>query len=381
MKRKGIIKTREFIKLRTKDTSNGNQSLYLDIYKEGKRSYEFLKLYLIPELTPEDKSANRETIREAEMIKARRNWELYCTIMENSADEQPTHELSLIEWLRHYSQRKLEKGQSDAYHKQINKAIKHLLTYRKDDIKLSDVNKEYCVGYINYLNSTSLALTTTVSYFRCLSCALNTAVNEGVIPSNPINQISKDDKIRLPDSSRNYLTINEIMKIIATPCKNEEVKRAYLFSCMTGLRLSDIKNLKWENLEKDEERWKVTILTVKTQKYLCLPLSNEAIEWLPKRSGTRDPYIYHLPSDSYANVVIKKWMIRSGINKYITFHTARHTYATMLITLGADIYTVSKLLGHSQIKTTQVYAKIVDKKKEEAISRIPRFTAHSDDKV
>lgn len=295
--------------------------------------------------------------------------------------EKPLQEVSLVEWLQNYSQRKLEKGQSDAYSKQINKTIKHILAYRDDHIKLIDVDKSYCLGFIQYLKHTHLAVTTTACYFRCLSCALNAAENEGMIPINPIGQISKDEKIKLPDNSRCYLTINEIMTIIGTPCQNKEVKRAYLFSCMTGLRFSDIKNLKWENLEREEGRWKATIRIIKNQKILCLPLSDEAMQWLPNRNDKQDTHIFHLPSDPHVNAVLRKWVIQSGINKYITFHTARHTYATMLITLGADIYTVSKLLGHSQIKTTQVYAKIVDKKKDQAISLIPHFSTNIEDNI
>lgn len=102
----------------------------------------------------------------------------------------------------------------------------------------------------------------------------------------------------------------------------------------------------------------------KTQKTLYLPLSDEALKWMPERGEAKDTdKVFHLPYATYINVVLKTWAQDSGITKTVTFHTARHTFATMMLTLGADLYTTSKLLGHTQVKTTQIYAKIVDKKR------------------
>lgn len=140
MKRIGIIKIREFVSLRFRRTSKGNQSLFSDIYKDGKRSYEFLKLYLIPELTTQDKLINKAILRKAEMMKARKTWELYCIEeSKNTHDEKDkkhsgqtlSSEISLIEWIRKYSSKKLKNGQSDAFSNQINKTIRHLLIYKK----------------------------------------------------------------------------------------------------------------------------------------------------------------------------------------------------------------------------------------------------------
>ncbi len=115
---------------------------------------------------------------------------------------------------------------------------------------------------------------------------------------------------------------------------------------------------------------------VKTQRKLWLPLSDEAIRWLPERGTAKETdFIFSLPCDGYLNKLLKDWVKSSGIKKRITFHTSRHTNATLLLSLGVDLYTVSKLLGHTQIKTTQIYAKIVDKKKDDAVNMIPSFSA------
>lgn len=220
-----------------------------------------------------------------------------------------------------------------------------------------------------------MAKVTTAGYFRCLNCALNAAVKEEIIPVNPITKISSEDRIKIPESPREYLTIDEVKKMVNTPCRNNTVKCAYLFSCLCGLRLSDVKALTWGDLNKDGEQWRVSVLMKKTQKNLYLPLSPEALKWLPERGTAEDNTpVFGLPSEARISLILKKWAQDAKINKRVTFHTARHTNATMLLTLGADVYTVSKLLGHTQIKTTQIYAKIVDKKKDDAVNLIPNLT-------
>lgn len=373
-RKKKPIKQKEPVRLRMKPIANGNQSLYLDIYRDGKRSYEFLKLYIVPERTAQDRTANENTMKLAEAVKARRIVE-----MQNNehgfSNTFANSRMLLTDWMRHYAKKKLEKGQSPAFSIQIGKAIKYLIKYRGDQVTMKDVDKEYCSGFIDFLNATSMSKVTTAGYFRCLNCGLNAAVKEDIIPFNPITKIPSEDRIKMPESTREYLTIEEIKLLAASDCKHEEVKRAYLFSCLCGLRLSDVKALRWKDLNNDDGQWRATVLMKKTQKYIYLPLSAEAVKWLPERRSTDDSdTIFHLPSDGYLNRLLQDWASECGIRKHVTFHTARHSNATMLLTLGADVYTVSKLLGHTQIKTTQIYAKIVDKKKDEAVNLIPSLT-------
>lgn len=89
-----------------------------------------------------------------------------------------------------------------------------------------------------------------------------------------------------------------------------------------------------------------------------------------ERKAGNEKVFQDLTYSDYNNAKIREWMIRAGVEKHITFHCARHTYATLQLTLGTDIYTVSKLLGHKSLKTTEVYAKIIDQKKKEAANRI-----------
>lgn len=375
-KKKKAVKAKEPIRLRFKELANGNKSIYLDIYRNGQRSYEFLKLYLIPEVDEATKARNVNTLQAANAIKAQKIIEL--TNDEAGVTKASTRsKMLLIDWMNHYSDHKLKTGQSAAFHIQIDKAIKHLIKYKGDAVTMKEVDKSYCLGFIGYLNnakrkdSKTISKVTAASYFRCLNCALNLAVKEEIIPFNPITKINSDDRIKIPESSREYLTVEEIKALIASKCTNEATKQAYLFSCFCGLRLGDIQALTWGDIILDGSQYRARIVMKKTQRTLYLPLSDEALKWMPERGEAKDTdKVFNLPFPTYINMVLKVWAANSGITKTVTFHTARHTFATMMLTLGADLYTTSKLLGHTQVKTTQIYAKIVDKKKDEAVNLV-----------
>ena len=369
-KKKQTKKAKEPIRIRFKQLANGNQSIYLDCYREGKRSYEFLKLYIVPETDETTRLQNQNTMQAAMAIKSQR-------LIDMANDEAGITKVSqrskmlLIDWMRYYSGQKKKNGQSDAFSKQIDKAIRHLLLYKGDKVTMREVDKAYCMGFLDYLNALNMANVTTAGYFRCLNCALNLAVKEEILPYNPITKISSDQRIKIPESTREYLTVDEVKTLIAADCINEATKRAYLFSCFCGLRYSDIKALTWGDVLLDGEQYRVKIVMVKTQKTLYLPLSKEALRWMPERGDAKDTEkVFSLPSQCYLNVVLRTWAANSGITKHVTFHTARHTFATLELTAGAELYTVSKLLGHTQVKTTQIYAKIIDKKKDEAVNRL-----------
>ena len=331
-KKKKAVKAKEPIRLRFKELASGNKSLYLDIYRDGKRVYEFLKLYLIPETDEAAKARNANTLQAANAIKAQKIIEL--TNDEAGITKTSTRskiKMLLIDWMRHYSDHKLKTGQSAAFHIQIDKAIKHLIKYKGEAVTMKDVDKAFCLGFIDYLNNAKrqdgkvMAKVTTAGYFRCLNCALNLAVKEEIIPYNPITKINSDDRIKIPESTREYLTIEEIKTLIASKCINEPTKQAYLFSCFCGLRLGDIQALTWGDIILDGTQYRARIVMKKTQKTLYLPLSDEALKWMPERGKAKDTdKVFHLPHHTYINVVLRTWAQNSGITKTVTFHLRRH---------------------------------------------------------
>ena len=368
---------KEPIRLRMKDLANGNKSLYLDIYQNGKRTYEYLKMYLLAETDASAKRQNQITLNAANAIKSKRiialtNGEAGI----KKAEEKP--KVTLMDWMRTFQERQLKKGKKDDA--QIRTVLRILTEYAGEKYMLDDVDKSFCLGYIDYIqteyrpsrNVERLANNTARNYYRVLNGALNAAVREDLIDVNPFIRISSSDKIKKPESKREFMTIEEVKQLIATPLKtNENVKAAYLFSCFCGLRISDIKGLKWKDVYHDGEQTRLQVVMQKTKAPIYLPLSTEALKWMPEQGNKKpEDYVFDLPSSTAINKELKPWAKEAGITKYVTFHTARHTFATMMLTLGADLYTTSKLLGHTDVRMTQVYAKIINRKKDEAVNLV-----------
>lgn len=374
MRKKKPIKAKEPIRIRFKAIANGNKSIYLDCYHNGKRSYEFLKLYLIPETTEAAKVQNANTMQAANAIKAQRMIEL----ANNQAGIKANTQLSkmlLVDWMQVYQKSLIRDGKT--YGATINNTIKMINEYQKG-ILLKDVDKVFCIGIIDYMrnkyrmsNGKPLSAVTIANNTRALSCALNKAVRDGVINQNPLHTLSASEKPQIPQSKREFLSIEEVKALISTDCDLPIVKQAFLFSCFCGLRVSDVEALTWGMISKDNGNYVCNIVMKKTKEQLYLPLSKEALKWLPNRGEAKDQdNVFPLPSDSCVYKYLQQWVKAAGITKHVSFHVSRHTFATMMISLGSDLYTVSKLLGHTNIKVTEVYAKLVNAKKFEAVNLV-----------
>ena len=394
-KQKLTVKLKEPVRIRFKQLSNGNQSIYLEYYtgdvirKEnyvgGKRKYEFLKLYLIPERTREDKAKNEATLALAKAIQSRRIVE----VQNDAHGFQNTNKsrVNLLDYLENIGKQSAEQG-SRNYARTVLNTVRALKLFRGDYIAFRDVDKEFLSEFTDYLRQMPkaskygvlkaggrLSNNSVVSYYGTLRTAINRAYKEGIITVNPTKEFDFASKVRQEPSRREYLTLDELKTLINTECRHEIVKRAFLFSCLCGLRVSDIRKLRWCDLQRSGGRVRIEITMQKTKEPLYLPISDEALKWLPERGEANDSdFIFPLTHEGTVNDTLQHWAKVAGITKHISFHVSRHTHATMMLTLGADLYTVSKLLGHKNIATTQIYAKIVDKKKEEAIGLIPNLT-------
>ena len=369
-------KVKEPVRIRYKTLSDGSQSVYLDIYRDGKRQYEFLKLYLIPETSAAAKTQNKVTMAAVNTIKSQRIIELTNSVagLKNTSQRS---KMLLLDWMQAYKESQEKKGVRGSG-KLIGNTTNVLCAFN-EKAAMRDVNRDFCLAFIDFLRNTHvgangkrLSQFTCVSYFGCFRGALNAAVREDIIGENPINRLNPDEKIKMPESKREYLTIDEVKTLIGTPCRREDVKSAFLFSCYCGLRISDVLALKWKNVDCTGEQWHISIVMQKTRRPLYLPLSMQARKWMPERDGAteEDSVFSTLPCEDTCNVQIKPWVKEAGITKHVTYHVSRHTFATMMLTLGADLYTVCKLLGHTDVKTTQIYAKIINKKKDDAIGLI-----------
>ena len=168
-----------------------------------------------------------------------------------------------------------------------------------------------------------------------------------------------------------YLTLEELQMLSKVECEVESVRKAFLFSCLTGLRRSDVIKLTWGEVHQQGEYTRIIFKQKKTGGQEYLDVNKQAAELMGKRKSDDEKVFDNIYTTSVTNEIIKVWIQRAGIKKNITFHCARHTFAVMMLDLGTDIYTVSKLLGHREIGTTQIYAKVLDKNKQAAVASIP----------
>lgn len=373
---------KEPVTIRFKELANGNKSVYLDIYLDGRRKYEFLKLYLVPEVGRDKTAArrkNKETMGVVNAIVAQR----VLDIKNGKAGIVTGRgKMRLVDWIDTFKEQKEKISKSRESSKTVENVRKHLVKYKGDSVLMGDIDKKFCLGWISYLKGATkrggqpLSKITQSVYLTCFGTALNKAVREGVIAVNPLSQIDASEKIRTPESERVYLDIEEVRRMAGTDCYSTLTKQAFMFSCFSGLRISDIRKLKWSDIEETTDangrkQYRLSKVMEKTQRVVSYQLSNEAVSWLPEREG--ELVFQDLCKQSNINRHIKEWAKAAGVTKDVSFHTARHTFATMMLTLGADIYTTSKLLGHSRISTTEIYAKIIDKKKDEAMGLIDKF--------
>ncbi len=371
------------IKIRFKVMKNGYQSIYLDCYHNGRRSYEYLKLHLVPETDGKAARQNACAMRKAETILKERLRELKKLPSVNrrlSHGDAPQTDLTLSEWLVRFKDIQRSRGVKALY--AIDRLRNILTDMGNAAVRLKTIDKDFCLSFMEYLKTEYRTAdgrslkSKTIFNFQCtLVTVLNAAVREGLIPFNPMDRLSRYERANRNTGKREYLTIDEVKALIATPCKREDVKYSYLFACNCGLRLGDIRKLKWGDITRDGDRWLLSVVMNKSEKPVHIPLGVQARRWLPERKAADadSPVFGKLPRDTHINTHLKMWAAKAGITKAITYHTSRHTFATMLLTLGADLYTVSKLLGHSKIKNTQVYAEIISRRKDEAVNLVDRI--------
>ena len=380
-RKKKEIKMKEPVRIREKRLNDGNVSLYLDMYYMGARKKEGLKLYLVPEVNAAAKLQNRNTLKLAEQIKAERILDIQQHGLVNWESVKKGR-MTLSAWVEKYT--KDENGLTPASMRSKRNAQarveQYLLYIGKPNLALKEVDKDFCKGFIAFLKTCTfnngkktLGSTTCRIFMNRLAAALNMAVREGLIENNPFKLLDAKEKPQKKSAMREFLTIEELRMLIAKPCRYEIVKKAFLFSCFTGLRYSDMMALKWNEIHKaaDGKTLYIEHEQVKTKNMVTIPLSNEALKWMPQKSKGDERVFHQLRiTSTTVEVVLGEWMQEAGIQKHITYHCSRHTAATLLLTLGADLYTVSKILGHRSIRMTEVYAKIVDKKKIETMNLV-----------
>lgn len=376
---------KELVKIRTRKRQSGRKVIYLEYCINGKQKQEYLGLYLEPDERTDRKtlSHNKEVMRLANSIKAKKTMELLESKTGISLDKGDGKML-FTDWVVSFRNEKERTCRGKQYVISIDNVTKHIERYKGNNVRMVDIDKDFCIGFAEYLKSATargghrkLSQATQSMYFTIFGMMLRQAALDGVISKNPVASMKRNEKPKSSDAERVYLDISEVRRLAEAKCRFDVIKEAFMFSCFCGLRISDIRRLEWKNIESvtdenDHVSLRLSVVMQKTQRKISYALSNEAAKWLPEKSES--PFVFNgLFQTPSLNKYIKEWAMDAGITKNVSFHTARHTFATMMLTLGADLYTTSKLLGHTNIATTQIYAKIVDKKKDEAMGLIDKF--------
>ena len=359
------------VTVRKRPIKNGQTSLYLDFYpairnpKTGhltRREYLGIYIYTSPVETYQQ-VYNRTMLQKAELIKCRRIESIINEefgFLDRSKDKE-----SFLEFF--------EKCMNESTNKNNWKsAYKHFYNYTNGKCRFCDLSVPLCQKFVNYMLSDKCAhdgkkmmATTANNHLAKLKAALRKAYEEGHIRENFGKKLTP---AKGRGNKREYLTKEELMQLSKTPCKSDVLRRAGLFSCLTGLRLSDIILLQWSSIKKSADGgWMLDITTKKTGTDAVLPISDEALALCGER-GEGQVFVGLTPS--VVGMYLKDWITDAKITKRITFHCFRHTFATLQLAGGTDIYTVSKLLTHSNLSTTQVYADVVSELKRDAAGRI-----------
>ena len=377
--------TKDFVYLRQRPRANGLIALYLDICRNNKRTNEYLKLYLVPEHTKEDRVKNRATLQLAQSIKAQRMVNIQNG--EFGFKDSYAEQTLFFDYYRTLTEKRRGKESLGNWGNWLS-CLKHLQLYEKrHNITFADITPRWVQGFHDYLENEAEAFATDKrkrkdrrplsqnskqSYSNKLRACLNQAYEDRIIVHNPIRGIVG---FKAEEGTRQYLTLEEVRKIAAADCEFPEIKRAFLFSCLTGLRRSDIIKLTWGEVQQQGEYVRLVFKQKKTggQEYLDISPQAAALLELDNRGNATQNVFGDIRYPSETNHAIKEWCLRAGIDKNITFHCARHTFAVLMLDLGVDIYTVSKLLGHRELSTTQIYAKVLDKNKQAAVERIPNI--------
>lgn len=274
--------------------------------------------------------------------------------------------------------RQLQKGNFITYFEQLgskksektktawDNTLKHLIEFQGKKITFENISISWIEKFIEYLKNEGLSNNSIVTYSNKVNATLNQAVKEKIIIENPIRYI---DRLKKEETEIVFLTNDEVQKVIETNFMDNEAKNAFLFSCYTGLRVSDIMSLQWKHIKDN----KIQMVQNKTKNTVYIPLNQNAINILDKQKHNKE-FVFNLSEHHTSiNRTVKKLIKRTGIKKKVHFHCARHTFATLLVSSGVNIFTISKLMGHKDIKSTLVYAKVIDEEKQKAVDSMVNF--------
>jgi site-specific recombinase XerD len=350
------------VTLRKRKNGDGSTSLLLDIYHNGQRTYEFLKsLKLSKAANILDRQKNRENMQLAEKIATKRAQELSAN--DYSIITDTGKNTIVAEWMQTFID-KYDKKDKRNMQGALNRFKDFLIEKKLSGLTFARLTGDLIRTFQDYLRARSIGEGAS-SYFNRFKKMVKAAYRAKLLQTNPAAEVpTRQGRAKRRDT----LTMEEIKRLNDTPTESDQVKRAFLFTCMTGLAWIDVKLLKWKNISEG-------VMTINRKKLseeadaVTINLNDAAIKLIGNH-GRKDELVFDLPTANGCNKTLKAWVKRAGIKKKITWHNGRHSFGTNLIYLGVDVIVASSLLGHSTLKHTQRYVKAANELKQRATDKI-----------
>lgn len=365
--------------LREKKLREGGVSFYLDISLNGKRSYRFLDI----QATGNRRSDEfREKKKLAEEARDALQYDL--NVKKNNLPDEKKRQYDFFV----FYEDKTKNMRSPGGYRYVTSLLKEYTGF--EVLPMREITKEFLLGFQDWMKAEHMHNNSIYAVVHRFSTYITRAVEAGYMQDNPFHKIPREMRVKLRPTAPRFLTEEQIKHLNKhSEGIHDQVRLGFFFGCFTGLRWGDFSRLRWDQIithKIDKKPVKVLqFQQIKTEFFVYLPLSKAAIAILEQRKKEAEkeltspyvfPYLYEpYPKRtrySHCTDILKVWRKKSGIEE-LKFHLGRHTFATTLLSHGADLYTVSKMLGHTEIKNTQKYANVVDRKKVEAASSFPTF--------
>ena len=344
------------------------------------RRKENLNLYLVANpRTPLERQQNKETLELAKKIRFEKGQQLLESV--EGYRLKKDRDINFLDYFQSYI---------DSYTKKDINMIKIALSRFKDflketpeynkfmkRIKPEQITRDMVEAYTEYLQTRSKGEGARSLYAR-FKKVIKYAVEHDVMAKNPCTGIV----IKVDDQQlkKDVLSTDEIQTLIATHYKQENpnIRRAFIFCLYCGLRFCDVKDLTFKNVDYSNKLLKFEQNKTKghsANSGVVIPLNDGLLKLIgePTDSGNRDEVIFPLPTYEACLKAVGRWVKRAGIEKHISWHCARHSFAVNILNNGANIKTVASLLGHSGLKHTEKYTRAIDSLKQEAINSLPEL--------
>ena len=364
------------VKLLKKAISEGRHSLYLDFYppithpETGKPTRrEFLKIYILDKPKTEvEKHHRKEILDIAEGIRSKRQEQVFRNYYGFLSTTKQNGDF--VQYFSDLSEKRTGSNSDNWF-----SALNYLKDFTGGLLRFSDLTEHFCNKFRDFLltapskrsNKRPLSQNSAHSYFNKFKASLRQAFRDGFLE---IDLNGRIDSIKQEETERNFLTFDELQKLVTTECDTPILKKAGLFSALTGLRFSDIEKLVWGEVRKNGDKYALHFMQKKTKGQEVTPIPEAAYTLLGEPGATTEKVFEGLKYSAHQNLQLSRWIMRAGIHRKITFHCFRHTFAALQQELDTDVYTLMTMMGHKDLKSTQIYTKPLEKKKQDAANKI-----------